>query len=548
MRRFDRAAARRATRPSPRVPRARRSPSGARRGRACDARGPGARRRARAGATRGTRSASAGGAPVSSEVTSASMRSCARRRRSAPSDVRRWRAASSAEADAGPCTSRTRLTTPSNHSSGSRGTEHARAPASSVAALAPLLQPGLVDVAVACERAPAIARHRERRSLRERAHVALRGREHLARDPHGRALAREGGLERRRVEHAALAEDLHDAIGVEDAHRRGDMNARREQYRMPVETREELDPPLQRLPAIVVALANGPVAPSRITRVTPILCSKCYETRVLVAAPEVRLPAREAVERAARASSSVASGRRRWTRARPGATGTRSTRARPSGACPMRWCSPSRPTTSPRRSRSPRSTASRSRRARAARGERAARCRSRAASCSRRSGMARIDRDRPPGSARRRRARASSPADLHAAVEAEGLFYPPDPELARRPARSAATSPRTRAARAPSSTASRASTCSASRRASWAGASLRTGRRTIKGVTGYDVTALLVGSEGTLGVFTEVTLRLVPKPDRGGDACSRSSPTCRAAADAVRRDRRRAASCRAASS
>ncbi|MGN6741912.1 MAG: FAD-binding oxidoreductase, partial [Amnibacterium sp.] len=40
------------------------------------------------------------------------------------------------------------------------------------------------------------------------------------------------------------------------------------------------------------------------------------------------------------------------------------------------------------------------------------------------------------------------------------------------------------------------------------GTLVRTGRRTMKGVTGYDLTALLVGSEGTLGVVVEATLRL----------------------------------------
>jgi glycolate oxidase len=44
------------------------------------------------------------------------------------------------------------------------------------------------------------------------------------------------------------------------------------------------------------------------------------------------------------------------------------------------------------------------------------------------------------------------------------------------------------------------------------GTRIQTGRRTVKGVTGYDVTALLVGSEGTLAVTTEATLRLIPRP------------------------------------
>ncbi len=41
---------------------------------------------------------------------------------------------------------------------------------------------------------------------------------------------------------------------------------------------------------------------------------------------------------------------------------------------------------------------------------------------------------------------------------------------------------------------------------------LRCGRRTAKGVTGYDLTGGFVGSEGTFGVTTEMTLRLLPKP------------------------------------
>ena len=41
---------------------------------------------------------------------------------------------------------------------------------------------------------------------------------------------------------------------------------------------------------------------------------------------------------------------------------------------------------------------------------------------------------------------------------------------------------------------------------------LEFGHRTVKGVTGYDLTALMIGSEGTLGVIVEATLRLRPLP------------------------------------
>lgn len=44
------------------------------------------------------------------------------------------------------------------------------------------------------------------------------------------------------------------------------------------------------------------------------------------------------------------------------------------------------------------------------------------------------------------------------------------------------------------------------------GGVIRTGGKSLKNVSGYDLTRLMCGSEGTLGIFTEITVRLVPMP------------------------------------
>ncbi len=72
-----------------------------------------------------------------------------------------------------------------------------------------------------------------------------------------------------------------------------------------------------------------------------------------------------------------------------------------------------------------------------------------------------------------------------------------------------------------------------------AGAEIRTGCRTTKGVTGYDLTRLLVGSGGTLALITEATLKLLPAPEAVATlrVCFDSN---RAALDAVGRVMRQA--------
>lgn len=102
-------------------------------------------------------------------------------------------------------------------------------------------------------------------------------------------------------------------------------------------------------------------------------------------------------------------------------------------------------------------------------------------------------------------------ADLHAAVEREGLFYPPDPNSLKTCMIGGNVAENAGGPRAFKYGVTREYVLGLEA-CLMGGRVLRTGKRTVKGVTGYDVTALLVGSEGTLGVFTEITLKLVPKP------------------------------------
>jgi D-lactate dehydrogenase len=66
------------------------------------------------------------------------------------------------------------------------------------------------------------------------------------------------------------------------------------------------------------------------------------------------------------------------------------------------------------------------------------------------------------------------------------------------------------------------------------GETLICGCRTSKGVVGYDLTRLLVGSEGTLAIVTEATLRLLPRPSARRDMRAAFSDVNSAAAAVTR--------------
>ena len=102
-------------------------------------------------------------------------------------------------------------------------------------------------------------------------------------------------------------------------------------------------------------------------------------------------------------------------------------------------------------------------------------------------------------------------ADLMKAVEEKGLFYPPDPNSLDMCTIGGNVAENAGGPRALKYGVTRDYVLGLEVVVPQ-GDILKVGHRTIKGVAGYDLTALFVGSEGTLGVVTEVTLQLLPRP------------------------------------
>lgn len=103
-------------------------------------------------------------------------------------------------------------------------------------------------------------------------------------------------------------------------------------------------------------------------------------------------------------------------------------------------------------------------------------------------------------------------ARLHDAVEAEGLFYPPDPASFKACTIGGNVAENAGGLRGLKYGVTR-DYVMALKVVLPTGGEIRTGSRTIKSVTGYDLTRLMVGSEGTLGFITEAIVKLIPKPE-----------------------------------
>ncbi len=101
--------------------------------------------------------------------------------------------------------------------------------------------------------------------------------------------------------------------------------------------------------------------------------------------------------------------------------------------------------------------------------------------------------------------------DLQKHVEELGLFYPPDPASEEYSTLGGNVSENAGGMRAAKYGITK-DYVMALRAVRANGDIIRAGKRTIKDVAGYNTAGILIASEGTLAVLTELTLKLIPKP------------------------------------
>lgn len=106
--------------------------------------------------------------------------------------------------------------------------------------------------------------------------------------------------------------------------------------------------------------------------------------------------------------------------------------------------------------------------------------------------------------------------DLHRAVEAMGLFYPPDPASLDSCSVGGTIAENSGGPRAVKYGVTRDYVCGLEVVLP-DGEVVTYGGKVVKNVAGYDLTHWFVGSEGTLGVITQATVRLLPLPSRRVD-------------------------------
>ncbi len=100
---------------------------------------------------------------------------------------------------------------------------------------------------------------------------------------------------------------------------------------------------------------------------------------------------------------------------------------------------------------------------------------------------------------------------LQQAVEKRGLFYPPDPASYKFCTMGGNVAENAGGPRCVKYGVTREYIMELDT-VIYTGEIIHTGRITLKDVAGYDLTRLLIGSEGTLGIFTGITVKLIPKP------------------------------------